>query len=219
MSRRSPYPQELRERAVRMVAEIRPNYQTEWAAIGAVAARLGVGSAETVRKRVRQAQVDTGQRPGIFSRGAKRICGAFSCFTCSAAWLVAAVARQVWWNSVPGSSPAACSGVELGHELAVGCPCCREVVVAFFELEAEVGGLLLEAGDLLGERVDVGGGAEPGFPPCLLAESFRQPLLKLVDAGGEAGGSFVGGEQVCLQRCPGDGRARPELAQFSAQVR
>jgi hypothetical protein len=33
MSRRSPYPQELRERAVRMVAKIRPHYETEWAAI------------------------------------------------------------------------------------------------------------------------------------------------------------------------------------------
>jgi hypothetical protein len=41
MSRRSPYPKELRERAVRMVAEIRPHYETEWAAIGAVAAKLG----------------------------------------------------------------------------------------------------------------------------------------------------------------------------------
>jgi transposase len=27
------YPQELRERAVRMVAEIRPNYESEYAAI------------------------------------------------------------------------------------------------------------------------------------------------------------------------------------------
>ena len=89
-------------------------------------------------------------------------------------------------------------GVELGHELAVGCPYRGEVVAAFFELEAEVGGLLFEVGDLPGERVDVGGGAEPGFPPCLLAEGFRQPLLKLVDAGGEAGGSFVGGESRLL---------------------
>ena len=65
MSRRSPFPRELRERAVRMVAEIRPNYETEWAAIGAVAAKLGVGSSETVRKWVRQAEVDGGQRPGV----------------------------------------------------------------------------------------------------------------------------------------------------------
>ena len=49
MARPSPYPAELRERAVRMVAEIRPNYPTEWAAMKAVAAKLGIGAAETVR--------------------------------------------------------------------------------------------------------------------------------------------------------------------------
>jgi transposase len=62
-----PYPQELRERAVRMVAEVRPNYESDWAAITAVAQRLGIGTAETLRKWVRQAQVDTGQRPGVTS--------------------------------------------------------------------------------------------------------------------------------------------------------
>ncbi|MFF2977434.1 IS3 family transposase [Streptomyces albidoflavus] len=65
MARPSPYPAELRERAVRMVAEIRPNYPTEWAAMKAVAAKLGIGAAETVRTWVRKAQVDTGHRPGV----------------------------------------------------------------------------------------------------------------------------------------------------------
>jgi transposase len=32
-----------------MVAEVRPNYPTEWAAMKAVAAKLGIGAAETVR--------------------------------------------------------------------------------------------------------------------------------------------------------------------------
>lgn len=59
------YPQELRERAVRMVAEVRDQHESEWAAIGAVAELLGVGTAETVRKWVRQGQVDAGARPGI----------------------------------------------------------------------------------------------------------------------------------------------------------
>ena len=59
------YPQELRERAVRMVAEVRDQHESEWAAIGAVAELLGVGTAETVRKWVRQGQVDVGARAGV----------------------------------------------------------------------------------------------------------------------------------------------------------
>jgi transposase len=65
MARSGVYPQELRERAVRMVAEVRPNYESDWAAITAVAAKLGIGTAETLRKWVRQAQVDAGRRPGV----------------------------------------------------------------------------------------------------------------------------------------------------------
>ncbi|MFV3981419.1 hypothetical protein ACNJNT_21175, partial [Mycobacterium tuberculosis] len=42
---------------VRMVAEIRGQHDSEWAAISEVARLLGVGCAETVRKWVRQAQV------------------------------------------------------------------------------------------------------------------------------------------------------------------
>ncbi|WP_317936477.1 IS3 family transposase [Streptomyces cellostaticus] len=73
MARPSPYPPELRERAVRMVTEIRPNYPTEWAAMKAVAAKLGIGAAETVRTWVRKAQVDTGERPGTTSEEAAEI--------------------------------------------------------------------------------------------------------------------------------------------------
>ncbi|MEU0451437.1 IS3 family transposase [Streptomyces tendae] len=73
MARPSPYPPELRERAVRMVAEIRPNYPTEWAAMKAVAAKLGIGAAETVRTWVRKAEVDGGQRPGVTSEEAAEI--------------------------------------------------------------------------------------------------------------------------------------------------
>lgn len=42
-----PYPAEFRERAVRMGAEVRPDYPTEWAAMKAVAAKPGIGSTET----------------------------------------------------------------------------------------------------------------------------------------------------------------------------
>ena len=67
------YPLELRERAVRMVAEIRADHDSEWAAIGKVAELLGVTSAETVRQWVRRAQVDAGSRPGTTSEEAAEI--------------------------------------------------------------------------------------------------------------------------------------------------
>jgi transposase len=67
MSRGPHYPAELRERAVRMVAELRPNYPTEYAAMGAVAQKLGIRTTETLRKWVRQAQADDGSRAGTTS--------------------------------------------------------------------------------------------------------------------------------------------------------
>ena len=48
-----------------MVFEVTPNYDSQWAAINAVAQKLGVGTAETVRKWVRQAEIDAGSRPGV----------------------------------------------------------------------------------------------------------------------------------------------------------
>jgi transposase len=74
MARRNQrYPPELRERALRMVAEVTPNYDSEWAAMNTVAQKLGVGTAEIVRKRVRQAEVGTGQRVGTSSEEAAEI--------------------------------------------------------------------------------------------------------------------------------------------------
>ena len=61
------YPPELRERAVQMVAEIAGDHESQWAAMSEVARLLGIGTAETVRKWVRQVEVDAGQRPGATS--------------------------------------------------------------------------------------------------------------------------------------------------------
>ncbi len=67
MGRPSKYPDELRERAVRMVAEIRPQYPSQWAAITAVAGMLGIGTPETLRTWIRRWEVDCGLRLGVTS--------------------------------------------------------------------------------------------------------------------------------------------------------
>ena len=64
MARPSNYSPELRARTVRMVAELTPDYPSQYAAICAVAKKLGIGTAETLRKWVRRAEVDAGERPG-----------------------------------------------------------------------------------------------------------------------------------------------------------
>ena len=92
--------------------------------------------------------------------------------------------QQVWCNCRVACRVSVFRGVvEPGHELAVGSPRGCEFVAAFFELQAQVGGLLFKMGDFLAEGVDVGGCAEPGFTPCLFAERIGQPLLELPDAG------------------------------------
>lgn len=55
-----------------MVVEATPEYASQWAAITSVAEKIGV-SAETLRKWVRRAEVDGGQRPGITTEEAAEI--------------------------------------------------------------------------------------------------------------------------------------------------
>ncbi len=57
------YSREFRERAVALVFEQVEQYASQWEAICSVAAKVGV-SGETLRKWVRQAEVDAGARPG-----------------------------------------------------------------------------------------------------------------------------------------------------------
>jgi transposase len=61
LSRHSP---EVRERAVRLVFEHASEHASQFAAIRSVAEKLGC-TTETVRRWVRQAERDAGQRPGL----------------------------------------------------------------------------------------------------------------------------------------------------------
>ena len=64
MARPSKYSVELKSRAVRMVTESRSDYPSEFEAIRSIAMKLGIGSPETLRKWIRQGEIDDGVKPG-----------------------------------------------------------------------------------------------------------------------------------------------------------
>jgi transposase len=68
------YPDEVRERAVRMVFEIREQTGQQQGAIARVADRLSINR-ETLRNWVRRAEVDGGKRPGTSGVDWQRIAG------------------------------------------------------------------------------------------------------------------------------------------------
>jgi transposase len=72
MTRRGKYPPEVRERAVRMVFEHQGEYDSQWAAICSISQKSGMTS-ETLRKWVRQAEVDAGARGGLTSEERQRL--------------------------------------------------------------------------------------------------------------------------------------------------
>ncbi len=71
-SRSSKFAPEVRERAVRMVAEHRDEHASEWAAISSIAGKIGC-KPETLRLWVRQAERDQGKRPGTTTDDRERI--------------------------------------------------------------------------------------------------------------------------------------------------
>lgn len=67
-----PYSPEFRERAVRLAMEHRDEYNSESAALTAIAEKLGC-SPDSLRVWVRQAQRDGGERPGVTTAEKTRV--------------------------------------------------------------------------------------------------------------------------------------------------
>jgi transposase len=74
MGKQIRYSPEVRERAVRLVFEHQDEHKSQWAALGSIAAKLGC-TPETLRKWVRQAERDTGKRPGLTTEERERLKG------------------------------------------------------------------------------------------------------------------------------------------------
>ena len=72
MSTSKRYSPEVRERAVRLVFEHASEHDSQWAAIGSIAEKIGC-TAETLRNWVRQAERDQGRRPGLSSDERERL--------------------------------------------------------------------------------------------------------------------------------------------------
>ena len=72
MKKANEFSPEVRERAVRMVFEHRAEYESQWAAIVLIAAKMGC-TAETLRRWVRQHERDTGQRDGATAAERERL--------------------------------------------------------------------------------------------------------------------------------------------------
>jgi transposase len=72
MGRHGRYPAEVRERAVRLVMEQQGEHGSQWEAIGSIAAKIGC-TQETLRQWVRQAERDSGARPGLTTSERERL--------------------------------------------------------------------------------------------------------------------------------------------------
>lgn len=68
----SKWDQETKAKSIRLVKDHVGDYASEWAAITAVAGRLGM-SPETLRKWIRQGDEDAGDAPGLSTESVAQI--------------------------------------------------------------------------------------------------------------------------------------------------
>ena len=66
------FPDEVRERAVRLVRESEASHASRWAALVSVSGKIGC-TAETLRRWVREAEIDAGVHPGVTTDMATRV--------------------------------------------------------------------------------------------------------------------------------------------------
>ncbi|OHX15474.1 transposase [Chromobacterium amazonense] len=72
MSKSTKFSPEVRERAVRMVFDAKDQYESQWAAIVSIAAKIGC-TAETLRRWIRQQERNAGQGDGPAGTEAARV--------------------------------------------------------------------------------------------------------------------------------------------------
>ena len=72
MSKASRYSPEFRERAVHMLQEQQSQHSSRWAALTSIAGKVGC-TAETLRKWVKQSEIDQGKREGLSSSERDRL--------------------------------------------------------------------------------------------------------------------------------------------------
>ena len=72
MNKSTRYSPEVRERAVRLVFEHQGEHASQWAALTSIASKIGC-TPETLRKWVRRAETDQGQRSGMTTDDRERL--------------------------------------------------------------------------------------------------------------------------------------------------